>query len=198
VYAESGKTFIGKQKASWLNGRIVFNGKLYDGLFFEPVSHTASFDLRDVTIGIDFHWQRKEDQRFRGALNIVAQGDKIIAINRVNVEEYLASVISSEMSATASVEFLKVHAIISRSWLLSRIYTSIHSSDHQTAFRTNDETVCWYDREDLYHTVFDLTERRPWNCAVDDRGNLEIALPARREGKPPETYNYIGGRSSSI
>ncbi|MDR1259018.1 MAG: SpoIID/LytB domain-containing protein [Tannerellaceae bacterium] len=154
VHTESGNAFIGEQKASCLNDRIVFNGKLYDGLSFEPSSRTASFDLKEVAIGIDFHWQRKEDQRFRGTLNIVARGDKIIAINRVDVEEYLTSVISSEMSATASTEFLKAHAVISRSWLLSRIYTTEHLSDRQTACRTDDELVRWYDHED--HDMFDV------------------------------------------
>jgi SpoIID/LytB domain protein len=153
--AESGDVFTGEQKASLRDGMIDFNGKLYGELLFEPLSPAASsFDVKEVTIGIDFHWQRKENQRFRGALNMVVQGDGIVVINRVDVEEYLTSVISSEMSATASAEFLKAHALISRSWLLAQIDSSKHPATHQTSCRTGDELVRWYDRED--HDLFDV------------------------------------------
>jgi SpoIID/LytB domain protein len=154
--AESGDVYTGEQKVSLLDGKIDFNGKLYGELLFEPLSPAASFDVKEVTIGIDFHWQRKENQSFRGALNMVVavQGDGIVIINRVDVEEYLTSVISSEMSATASAEFLKAHALISRSWLLAQIDSSKHPAGYQTTFRTDDELVRWYDRED--HDLFDV------------------------------------------
>ncbi|MDR1938983.1 MAG: SpoIID/LytB domain-containing protein [Tannerellaceae bacterium] len=154
VHAESGEFLIGEQRILLVNGNIVFNGKLYDELFFEPASRTASFDLKAVTIGVDFHWQRKEDQRFRGALNMIACKDTIVVINQIDVEEYLASVISSEMSATASVEFLKAHAVISRSWLLAQMVKNRHESAYLTAYRTDEELVRWYDRED--HDMFDV------------------------------------------
>ena len=126
---------------------------------FEPVRPTsASFMLTGVTIGINFHWERKEDQLFKGDLRFIADDGKIIAINRVGVEEYLKSVISSEMSATASLELLKAHAVISRSWLLAQINKSkeIKSSGkaYNTMYETEDELVRWYDRED--HTLFDI------------------------------------------
>jgi SpoIID/LytB domain protein len=142
-----------------VNGSIIFNGRLYRELFFEPSSSTASFDLKAVTIGSDFHWQRKEDQRFRGALNLVAGQDAIVAINQIDVEEYLISVISSEMNATASSEFLKAHAVISRSWLLAQMTKNLRLADknqppYQSSFRTDNELIRWYDRED--HTLFDV------------------------------------------
>ena len=155
VHTQSGEFLSGEQKALYINGNILFNGKLYEELFFEPSSHTASFDLKAVTIGVDFHWQRKEDQRFRGALNIVVRGEAIVIINQVDVEEYLGSVISSEMSATASAEFLKAHAVISRSWLLAQM-KKIGRPDNEieSSCRTNDELIRWYDRED--HDIFDV------------------------------------------
>lgn len=96
VHTETGTFTIGEQRALWVNGKIVYNGKLYQELFFEPTSPQSSFDLKAVTIGVDFHWQRQEDQRFKGALNLVATDKGIVTINQVDVEEYLTSVISSE------------------------------------------------------------------------------------------------------
>jgi SpoIID/LytB domain protein len=156
VNAESGNTFTGLHHACLRDGKVAFMGGLYDSLLFEPAVPDASFDLEDVTIGIDFHWQRKESQRFRGALRIVVHAGAIVAINRVEVEEYLLSVISSEMSATASAEFLKAHAVISRSWLLAQIANRSEnlSTTHSTGSSTDDELIRWYDRED--HDIFDV------------------------------------------
>lgn len=160
-YVQEGSVgfLTGEQKAWLADGRIRFNGKLYDTLLFEPASPTASFNLKAVTIGVDFHWQRKEDQRFRGALHLIAGEKGIIIINRIDIEEYLISVISSEMSATASAEFLKAHAVISRSWLLAQIakrhrLINKDQSVYQTTYRTHEELIRWYDRED--HDVFDV------------------------------------------
>ena len=118
----------------------------------------ANFRLYDVLIGINFHWERKEDQIFKGSLSFVTEGNKIHAINVVSIEDYLLSVISSEMSATSSVEFLKAHAVISRSWLLAQVQKnkSLGNVDqkYQTTFQTGDELVRWYDRED--HLYFDV------------------------------------------
>jgi SpoIID/LytB domain protein len=159
VHTESGDFLTGEQRVINVNGNIVFNGKLYNELFFEPASKEACFDLEAVLIGVDFHWQRKEDQRFHGALNLVAKGNTIVIINQVDIEEYLTSVISSEMSATASAEFLKAHAVISRSWLLAQLTKSqslINNKEAacQNIYQTKDEIVKWYDRED--HDMFDV------------------------------------------
>ena len=121
VHTETGKFLTGEQRALFVNGNIVFNGKLFKEIFFEPASPTSSFELKAVTIGRNFHWQRQEDQCFKGAFNLVAGENGIVVINQVDVEEYLTSVISSEMSAEASKELLKAHAVISRSWLLAQI-----------------------------------------------------------------------------
>jgi stage II sporulation protein D len=118
----------------------------------------ASFTLHDVTIGVDFHWQRKEDQVFKGKLRLFIENEKVFAVNVLSIEDYLTSVISSEMSATSSSELLKAHAVISRSWLLAQTGKS-HSLDksaskHNANIRTDDEITRWYDRED--HKNFDV------------------------------------------
>ncbi|MDR1403608.1 MAG: SpoIID/LytB domain-containing protein [Tannerellaceae bacterium] len=159
VHTESGDFLTGEQRAINVNGNIVYNGKLSRELFFEPAAKEACFDLNAVTIGVDFHWQRREDQRFRGALNLVARDNAIVVINQIDIEEYLTSVISSEMSATASAEFLKAHAVISRSWLLAQLAKNQSSPTNGEASslsmrRTADELVRWYDRED--HDMFDV------------------------------------------
>ncbi|WP_455629425.1 SpoIID/LytB domain-containing protein [Parabacteroides sp.] len=158
VHTETGTFTIGEQRALWVNGKIVYNGKLYQELFFEPTSPQSSFDLKAVTIGVDFHWQRQEDQRFKGALNLVATDKGIVTINQVDVEEYLTSVISSEMSANASKELLKAHAVISRSWLLAQVEKnfSLNGSvtPYKSCYRDNETLIRWYDRED--HDLFDV------------------------------------------
>lgn len=113
---------VGDQKAVYKEGKIYWEGSLYDEISFSPqLSNSAFFELKDVTIGINFHWERKELQRFKGTLKLIIEEEKLTAINIISIEDYLTSVISSEMSATASLELLKAHAVISRSWLLNKI-----------------------------------------------------------------------------
>lgn len=159
IETETGEELQGEQRAIWTNNKILFNGKLYEDLFFEPTDkQNCSFDLKAVTIGVDFHWQRREDQRFRGALNLAVTDKGIIAINQINAEEYLTSVISSEMSANASKQLLKAHAVISRSWLLAQIEKNQQLAKAEkpyTSSQQNEEQLIrWYDRED--HVLFDV------------------------------------------
>lgn len=123
-----------------------------------PADETGSFfELKDVTIGINFHWERQEDQRFTGGLQIIEENGHLTAINILPLEDYLKSVISSEMSATSSEELLKAHAVISRSWLLAQMEkgkTLKEQGPQQSFFETEDERIRWYDRED--HINFDV------------------------------------------
>lgn len=142
--------------------RIRQNDDVYtieDEVVFMPKNEdTHSFVLKDVTIGIKFHWERKEDQRFKGALKFVPEDEKLTAINILPVEDYLVSVISSEMSATSSAELLKAHSIISRGWLLAQIkkrkIAEASERPTQSVIRTEKELIKWYDSED--HTKFDV------------------------------------------
>ena len=141
------------------NGEIDFDGKLYNEVLLEANDiHSDSFELKDAVIGINFHWERNEDQQFQGHLKFIVENEMITAINLVSLEDYLVSVISSEMSATSSEELLKAHAVISRSWLLAQkeknksLETSKES--YQTSFEDGNEIVRWWDRED--HTNFDV------------------------------------------
>jgi SpoIID/LytB domain protein len=148
----------GKQSVSCKYGLISWNDSFYRELLFIPNDNEASFTLKEVTIGINFHWERKEDQRFQGALKLIVENNKITAINILKIEDYLTSVISSEMSATASLELLKAHAVISRSWLLAQIEKNkeiVANKEKYTTFtETEDEIIRWYDRED--HLNFDV------------------------------------------
>ena len=159
IETETGEEVQGEQRAIWTNGKILFNGKLYEDLFFEPTDEQdCSFDLKAVTIGVDFHWQRREDQRFRGALNLAVTEEGIVAINQIDAEEYLTSVISSEMSANASKQLLKAHAVISRSWLLAQIEKNQQLTKAEKPYAScqqdEEQLIRWYDRED--HTLFDV------------------------------------------
>ena len=122
-YRVDGEKVTGNQLARCVDGMVEWNGKKYNDILFEPNNvDTDSFTLENVTIGVSFHWKRKENQTFRGSLHLIVENDRITTINILSVEEYLLSVISSEMSATASLELLKAHAVISRSWLLAQIH----------------------------------------------------------------------------
>ena len=174
----------GRRKASLREGKIEYDGALYDELYFGAQTPSTmfaepSFILHDVTIGVRFHWERKETQKFAGALKIIVEKDKLTAVNVVGVEDYLLSVISSEMSADASEEFLKAHAVISRSWLMAQIASSgsrrtaavpegisdlpslishLDINFHKAVSDSEDagETVImkWYDHDD--HRNFDV------------------------------------------
>ena len=172
----------GLRKAVLREGKIEYDGALYDELYFEAQTPSTmfaepSFVLHGVTIGVNFHWERKEDQRFAGALKIIVEKDRLTAVNVVGVEDYLLSVVSSEMSSSASEEFLKAHAVISRSWVMAQIkasdrrhvvhvpegvhdlpslMTDLDMRNHQDCCVGSDvhEYVKWYDHED--HTRFDV------------------------------------------
>ena len=112
--------------------------------------------LHDVRIGIGFHWDRTEDQLFEGTMEIHDNGDGTkTAINTLDVEDYLTSVITSEMSATSSIELLKAHAVISRSWLLRPILSNHKFEILNHKFEiTNTRRVMWYERD--AHVGFDV------------------------------------------
>ncbi len=135
----------------------------WDALYFEPMDDNCSFTLHGVTIGVSFHWRRKEDQTFKGTLKFIVENGKLTAINIVPVEDYLTSVISSEMSAKASLELLKAHAVISRSWLLAQIQhkpadsskaDSVMSDLQPSLSGDGDENIRWWDRDD--HVNYDV------------------------------------------
>jgi len=148
----NGKTYTGKQKAEYKDGQVFFCGESVAEIIFEPAVETASFDLIDVVIGINFHWERKENQRFKGALKLIVENEQLTAINHISIENYLTSVISSEMSATASDELLKAHAVISRSWLLHPIMNPVET--HRCASLQENKHIKWYERD--AHTHFDV------------------------------------------
>ena len=153
-----GETVSADQVVSFSEGGILWNNNLYRELTFTPQDEQNSFSLYDVTIGINFHWERQETQVFSGTLKLVVEEEKIVAINILPVEEYLTSVISSEMSANSSLELLKAHAVVSRSWLLAQIEKRKAMSGKDEGFfsftKTKEEYIRWYDRED--HTIFDV------------------------------------------
>lgn len=162
--SSAGTAISGMQQAVCREGKICWQDKEYNELSFTPQQGTSSFfELQDVTIGINFHWERKEVQRFKGELKIIVEGDKLTAINIVSIEDYLTSVISSEMSATASLELLKAHAIISRSWLLNKLRVRngerrgaaiADSAPHSSLSARNSQLIKWYDHE--AHKNFDV------------------------------------------
>ena len=159
TYTIGNKEVTGKQIVKFKDGQILWDSAAYQQLCFTPQNDDISFTLEDVTIGVDFHWERKEAQTFLGKLRFVVDGDKLWAINELPVERYLASVISSEMSATSSLELLKAHAVISRSWLLVQMRRrKAIEMGVQTASApvkvSDEEGVVWYDSD--AHTLFDV------------------------------------------
>ena len=127
-----------------------------DFVVLEPTNEEANFELYHVVIGVQFHWQREETQCFRGKLKIFVENGMLTAVNILSLEDYLLSVISSEMSATSSLELLKAHAVISRSWLLAQIEKSkqLKDTNYKTLIHNDEGYIRWYDREE--HSRFDV------------------------------------------
>ena len=177
LHTAKGTSLEGSQTVAVRDGGLLWNDKVYRQLTFVPETESASFTMKDVVIGKDFHWQRREAQIFKGSLRLLVDEDKIVCINDIAIEDYLISVISSEMSATCSSEFLKASAVISRSWLLAQIEKrkSLGNSGQNffTFKKTDNELIRWHDRED--HTIFDV-------CADDHCQRYQgITRATRRE-----------------
>ena len=158
---QNDKPYTGQQTIKYQNGKFHFDDLLIEPeeFIFTPENYEIdSFELFDVVIGIKFHWERKENQSFKGSLHFLNEDDQLTAINVLKLEDYLASVISSEMKASSSMELLKAHAVISRSWLIAQVLKSetLQASEqtYQSVTEKSDELVKWYDRED--HHNFDV------------------------------------------
>lgn len=159
----SDKTLSGIFKAELKDNKIICTGNSIlieseDEIIFEPSSPISeSFVLRDVVIGVKFHWERKEKQRFNYFLRIAKNGDQLIAINHLPVEAYLTSVISSEMSAKCSINLLRSQAVVARSWLLAQLQNKGKSKSLDSSlkpYKNDEELITWYDRE--AHKLFDV------------------------------------------
>ncbi len=158
-YTAKGAEHTGMQEVSYSEGGLLWNGQLYRSLTFVPASDDDSFTMHGMTIGHNFHWQQKEDETFRGKLRLVVESEQVVAINELPIEQYLESVISSEMSANCPQEYLKASAVISRSWLLAQMHRrQLQQAGGNGAFfsfvKRDDELIRWRDRED--HTIFDV------------------------------------------
>ncbi len=149
--------YEGDYELSINDNQIFFNNKFYTQLAFEPESYnSSSFELKNVCIGIQFHWERIENQIFKGIIRFVLKNDLIQAVNNLPVEDYLESVISSEMNAENPLELLKAHAVISRSWILAQLQKkqAIMDKKYDSSFISENEIIKWYDRED--HEDYDV------------------------------------------
>lgn len=156
-YTDGRSSFEGEISISAVQGRLSWNGVLIDSLTLKPNDHGATFTLHDVTIGIGFHWERREEQTFSGQLKFIIEDGLVWAINILPVEDYLTSVISSEMKPTASREFLRAHAVISRSWVLAQLRSPYHKADESKPISNDhilNRIIKWYDHDQ--HTLFDV------------------------------------------
>ncbi|MCL2598186.1 MAG: SpoIID/LytB domain-containing protein [Paludibacter sp.] len=154
-FCDNNLNISGIQKVVFQKGKIFFDDKYYKELIFNPENDDSFFELKNVTIGKEFHWQQKENQRFTDSLKLIVEDKKITAINIISVENYLKSVISSEMSASASLELLKAHAVISRSWLLANKQQNNLIHLYKSSFIIDNQSfIKWYERD--AHSNFDV------------------------------------------
>ena len=154
LLSQTGKTYFGTYVVKITpDHKILFDNETYSELKFTKNDSDSNFTLYDVIIGKNFHWQQKEDQKFEDNLKFIVEDNNITAINIIDVESYLKSVISSEMRATSSLELLKAHAVISRSWVISQIRNKKIEKNRIKTPKIG-ELIKWYDRED--HKNFDV------------------------------------------
>lgn len=175
-FTAKGETISGVQEAECNDGGVAWNGNIYSELLLTPNDDNATFTLENVTIGKSFHWEKKEAQTFKGNLRLIVDEEKLVVINELPVEDYLTSVISSEMNATSSLELLKTHAVVSRSWVYSQMLQRRQGKGRTGSFftfaRHGEEFIRWHDRSD--HTLYDV-------CADDHcqryQGITRASLP---------------------
>lgn len=150
--------FSGHRRRHFASAEV--NRMPFERLLLNSENNDGRFRVKDVVIGKNFHWQQAETQEFTGNIELSApEPDRLWLINHVDVETYLRSVISSEMSATAPLEFLKAHAVISRSWVLAQILNrkcndTPEPSKKYSTCGNPDEIIRWYDHSD--HRLFDV------------------------------------------
>ena len=154
-YYINGVTVEGEQTATAQPDGILWQGKVHQQITFTPPleGKGEAFRIYNVTIGKQFHWERQQVQVFTGTLHLVWHNGQIVVINELPLEDYLVSVISSEMKSTCSLEFLKASAVISRSWLLAQLTQKDHKTQ-ESLITTDEELIRWWDRED--HELFDV------------------------------------------
>lgn len=184
----SGEVAQGNFIAEYAAGKILFGGRYYDNLRFEA-GEGSLFELKNVVIGKEFHWQQCRNERFEGDLVIITDGEELVAINEIDLERYIYSVIASEMSATSFVELLKAHAVISRSWVLSAIGSATPSSA-ATFYTDRSDTddpvyIRWYERD--AHRLFDV-------CA-DDHCQRYQGIPSQ---EPPTLREAIDSTAGEV
>ena len=182
----SGEVAEGDFIAEYAAGKILFGGRYYDSLRFEA-GEGSLFELKNVVIGKEFHWQQRRNERFEGNLAIITDGEELVAINEIDLERYIYSVIASEMSATSFVELLKAHAVISRSWVLSAIGSATPSSS-ATFYTDRSDTdnpvyIRWYERD--AHRLFDV-------CA-DDHCQRDQGIPSQKPHALREAIDSTAG-----
>ena len=153
-FSVDGQLVSGRNSVAVVEDCVLFCGKKFERLSIVPLDSCSTFTLHDVVIGVNFHWQRKENQTFKGELHFILEDGMVRAVNRIDVEDYLVSVISSEMSSTSSLQLLKAHAIVSRSWLYAQLNRKNRVTESKLGWENDDEVVRWYARED--HLLFDF------------------------------------------
>ncbi|OHE22524.1 MAG: amidase [Syntrophus sp. GWC2_56_31] len=191
VYRTNGLSLTGEFTARPREGAVVLYDAFGREILRSPMIHLIAggretFTLHEVTIGVRFHWERREEQTFSGDLMFLPSGQgTLVAVNEVSVEEYLMSVVASEMSGEAPFEFLKAHAIASRSWLVAMLRRSsdMKGVGRETEIRREGEVVRWYDRED--HSLFDV-------CA-DDHCQRYQGITGRASGRAAEAVRGTRG-----
>lgn len=160
AYRCGGIAVCGEKKAIFSGGKILFEGNAYAELLLTPQTSDCTFTLYGVTIGKKFHWERQENETFAGALKLLPDGAVLHAINVVDIETYLQSVISSEMSSTAPIEYLKTQAVVSRSWLMRILSERNRGITHRSVEKNEAfgdgvvRHIAWYENDN--HKLFDV------------------------------------------
>lgn len=178
-----GQTAEENERFCFSDGQISWRGESHEELLFVPQNAKTTFTLAGVEIGTQFHWQQQQEETFCGSLRIIVSNGELIAINIVNVETYLESVVGSEMSATSPEELLKAHAVISRSWVMAQIMDKNKTTKAVTELNEPNLHLKWYDHD--AHTLFDV-------CA-DDHCQRYQGIPQKESVRAAKAVSETRG-----
>lgn len=101
--------------------RISFNGKTINKIEIVQDKNDSYITLKSVIAGRGFHWAKHIEVKLAFKLEFSVREGSLLVINEMPIEEYLACVATSEMSAECPESYIEAQTIVARSWMLANV-----------------------------------------------------------------------------